>query len=172
MTAASSDKVTIVVTGLAWMGHGIRSIDSIIEEMLCGATDEIQIAAYVITSGAEGFVRLISNCLARGVKVTLVVNRFGKQPKAMQNMILDLLRQFTHFSLFQFSPKAANEDLHAKIIVVDRAKALIGSSNLSWKGLILNHEIAVTIAGPSAAKIGNLIDTLVRDKRTKAIKSF
>jgi cardiolipin synthase len=172
MTEASADKVTVVVTGLAWMGRGIRSIDSTIEEMLSSATDEIQIAAYVVTSGAEGFVRLVSNCLTRGVKVTLVVNRFGKQPRKMQNMIMDLLHQFPHFSLFQFSPRAINEDLHAKIIVVDRTKALIGSSNLSWKGLILNHEIAVIVDGPSAARISSLVDMLCRDKRTKAIKPF
>lgn len=172
MTEACADKVTIVVTGLAWMGRGIRSIDSTIEEILLSATDEIQIAAYVITSGAEGFVRLVANCLTRGVKVTFVVNRFGKQPKKMQNMIMDLLHQYPHFSLFQFSPKAKNEDLHAKIIVVDRKKALIGSSNLSWKGLILNHEIALIVDGPSAAKIGSLVDMLCRDNRTEAIKPF
>lgn len=172
MNEASADKVTIVVTGLAWMGRGIRSIDSTIEEMLSNATDEIQIAAYVVTSGAEDFVRLLSKCLTRGVRVTLVVNRFGQQPKKMQNMIMDLLHQFPHISLFEFSPNATNEDLHAKIIVVDRTKALIGSSNLSWRGLILNHEIAVMVDGPSAARIGSLVDLLSRDKRTKAIKPF
>jgi len=59
--------------------------------------------------------------------------------------------------------------LHAKLIVVDRSIALVGSSNLSWKGLILNHELAVLIEGPTAAKVGNLIDVLAKDTRTKPV---
>lgn len=170
MTQVNSDKVTIVVTGLSWMGHGIRSIESTIEEMLTNASDEIQIAAYMITKGGEDFIKLIKHCLSRGVKVTLIVNRFGKQPLEIQNLIAQLANLFPHFTLLEFNPKDENEDLHAKLIVVDRSKALVGSSNLSWKGLTLNHELAVVIEGPKAAKVGNLIDVLANDSRTRSVK--
>jgi len=170
MTHVSYDKVTVVVTGLTWMGHGVRSINSTIEEMLTGASDEIQIATFMITKGAEDFIRLLTHCLSRGVRTTLIVNRFRKQPLEIQNSIAQLANSFPHFTLFEFYPKDENEDLHAKLIVVDRSKALVGSSNLSWKGLTLNHELAVVLDGPSAAKIGNLIDILAKDQRTRPVK--
>lgn len=169
MTEKGTDKVSIVVTGLAWMGQGTRSINSTLEEMLQSATDEIQIAAYILTEGAREFTELLSSCLRRGIKITLILNRFEKQPAKTRKILIDLLHQYNHFNLFEFNPETTNEDLHAKIIVVDRSKAVIGSSNLSWKGLILNHEIAAAISGPSAAKVGSLIDKLLRDKRTKLV---
>jgi len=170
MNKNNVDNLTIVVTGLAWMGHGICSIDSTIEQMLTEASDEIQVAAYMITEGAKAFIKLLSDCLNRGIKVTLILNRFREQPKETQTAIAQLVRQFVHFSLFDFNPKNEMEDLHAKLIVMDRSKALVGSSNLSWKGLILNHELAVLIEGPTAARIGNLIDILAKDIRTKPVE--
>ena len=166
MNKTEANNTTIVVTGLAWMGHGIRSIDSTIEDILTKATDEVQVAAYMITKGAKGFIQLLSDCLNRGVRVTLILNRFGEQPKETQTAITQLAQQFPHFRLFEFNPKDKMEDLHAKLFVVDRSIALVGSSNLSWKGLTLNHELALLIEGPAATKVGNLIDILAKDTRT------
>lgn len=170
MTQREVNTVSVVVTGLAWMGRGTRSITSTIEEMLTSALDEIQVAAYMITRGAEDFIKLVDHCLSRGVRVTLIVNRFRKQPKEIQNIVVQLVRRFPHFNLLEFDPTDQSEDLHAKLIVVDRSKALVGSPNLSWKGFVLNHELAVIIEGPAAARIGNLLDTLAKDSRTKVIK--
>jgi cardiolipin synthase len=170
MTQTDLNKVTIVVTGLAWMGRGIRSIDSTIEEMLTSASDEIQVAAYMITTGAGEFFQLITDRLSRGVRVTLILNRFRNQPMEIQTITAQLVRRFPHFNLLEFHPKDENEDLHAKLLVIDRSKALVGSPNLSWKGLVLNHELAVIVAGPAAARIGSLIDTLAEDPRTRPIK--
>jgi phosphatidylserine/phosphatidylglycerophosphate/cardiolipin synthase-like enzyme len=170
MTQKGVNTVTVVVTGLAWIGRGTRSIDSAIEEMLTDATDEIQAAAYMITKGAEDFIKLIGECLSRGVRVTLIVNRFRKQPQEIQHMIVQLARQHPHFKLLEFDPKDKNEDLHAKSIVVDRSKALVGSPNLSWKGFVLNHELAVVVEGPAAARIGNLLDLLAKDSRTSEVE--
>lgn len=164
-----SENLTIVVTGLAWMGHGIRSIDSTVEEMLTGASDEVQVAAYMITEGARGFIQVLSDCLARGVIVTLILNRFREQPEEIQTTIIKLVRQFPHFRLYEFNPDDRMEDLHAKLIVVDRSVALVGSSNLSWKGLVLNHELAVLVKGRTAAKVGDLIDILAKDTKTQPV---
>jgi len=170
MTHAGANRVTIVVTGLAWMGRGIRSVESAIEDMLTNASDEIQVAAYMITGGAKEFLQLLQNCLCRGVRVTLIVNRLATQPKEIQAVIKDMTQRFHHFILLDFNPKRAEEYLHAKIVVVDRSTALVGSPNLSWGGLVLNHELAVVITGPAAAKIGSLLDALGRDPRTSVVE--
>lgn len=169
MTDPNIEKTEIVVTGLAWMGHGIRSIDSTIEGILEEATDEVQVAAYMITESAKKFIQLISNCLCRGVKVTLILNRYDTQPKKIRKEISELVNDFAHFKVFNFNPKNKFEDLHAKLIVIDRHKALVGSSNISWKGLILNHELAILLEGPTAKNVGSLIDVLTKDSRTEPI---
>lgn len=170
MTDTEANKVSIVVTGLAWMGGGIRSVESAIEDMLTNASDEIQVAAYMITRGAREFLRLVQNCLYRGVRVTMIVNRLETQPEEIRAVIKDMTRQFHHFILLDFNPKDEQEYLHAKIMVADRSTALVGSPNLSWRGLVLNHELAVVITGPSAAKIAGLLDTLGRDPRISAVE--
>jgi len=170
MTNLNFEKTEIVVTGLAWMGHGIRSIDSTLESLLEEAKDEVQVAAYMITESANKFIELISNCLCRGIKVTLILNRFESQPKKIQKEISKLLSDFVHFKVFNFNPKNKLEDLHAKLIVIDRQKALVGSSNITWKGLILNHELAILLKGPTAKNVGSLIDILTQDSRTEPVK--
>jgi len=171
MTIQNVDKVTIVVTGLAWMGHGIGSIYTTIEELLTSACDEVQIAAYGITAGAKEFVGLIAGCLSRGLVVTLIVNKFGNQPKEIQTTISKLAQRYRHFTLLEFQPKEKNEDLHAKLIVVDRSRALIGSPNLTWKGLVSNHELAVLVDGPAAGTVARLLDLLAKDSRTRLVVS-
>ena len=169
MTKSNSNKVTVVVTGLAWMGNGVRSINSLIEEKLPQAQNEIQVVAYRITKGSGEFLDWIVDCLNRGLRVTLVINRLEKQSLLIKNKLLKLVKTYSYFSLLDFSPENYLEDLHAKIIVIDRSKALIGSSNITWKGLVLNHELGVFIDGPAAAKISSAIDLLGRDQRTKVI---
>lgn len=165
------NKVSIVVTGLAWMGRGTRSVESAIEDMLTKASEEIQVAAYMITEGANEFLQLVQNCLYRGVRVTLIVNKLATQPNKIQAVIKDMTHRFQHFVVLDFNPKSAKENLHAKIVVVDRSTALVGSPNLTWRGLVLNHELAVVITGPTAAKIASLVDELGRDPRTSAVGS-
>jgi cardiolipin synthase len=169
MTSKNVDKVSIAVTGLAWMGHGIGSIYTTVEQLLTSASDEVQIAAYGITAGASEFIELLAGCLSRGLIVTLIVNKFGNQPKEIQARVGKLAQRYAHFTLLEFQPKEKTEDLHAKLIVVDRSRALIGSPNLTWKGLVSNHELAVIVEGPSAATVASLLDLLAKDSRTRPV---
>jgi len=50
--------------------------------------------------------------------------------------------------------------LHAKIIVADRKKAIVGSANLSWGGMYSNYEIGLLIEGEAAWKLAEIVDTL------------
>lgn len=73
--------------------------------------------------------------------------------------------RFPYFEVLDFRPEHRFEDLHAKIIVVDREDALVGSANLTWKGLVGNHELAIVISGKTASSIGTLLDKLCFDFR-------
>ena len=157
------NNVKIAVTGLSWMKLGIRSIWSIIEDIITNAKDEIQIAIYMITNNAIDFITLLSNALHRGIKITIILNSFQFQNEKVKKILLDLAKNFNNFYLFDFE-NVNGGSLHAKIIVIDRTVAFIGSSNLTWSGLTSNHEIGLLIEGPVASQISNLIDVLSQGK--------
>jgi cardiolipin synthase len=162
---ASQADVTVAVTGTAWIGRGVGSVSTALEQLLERAENEVQIVVYELTGGAEEFLDLLTTRLARGIVVTMIVNRLDEKPTQVREGLEKLSRQFPQFHLFKFSPSNRSEDLHAKIIVRDRREALVGSANLTWNGLTQNHELAVLVSGPSASVIGGLIDALSRDER-------
>ena len=51
--------------------------------------------------------------------------------------------------------------MHAAAIVVDHRVALVGSSNISRRGLLTNHEIAVVVDGETAVEVGLTMDALI-----------
>jgi cardiolipin synthase len=50
--------------------------------------------------------------------------------------------------------------LHAKALIIDRKKAIIGSANLSWGGMFSNHEIAVLLEGKEMWSLASLLELL------------
>jgi phosphatidylserine/phosphatidylglycerophosphate/cardiolipin synthase-like enzyme len=150
--------VRVVATGSVWIGKGIGSVATAIRELLSGAADEVQIASYTLGM-AEDLLGLIENCLSRGVRVVMIVNKLKNQSTHSTSRLLDFKSRFQHFELVSFDPPET-EDLHAKIIVVDRSRAIVGSANPSRRGLFRNHEIALVVSGEPAEQIADLIDAL------------
>lgn len=174
MTAGEDDTplhldVSVVATGTAWVGSGVGSVNTAIENLLRKATTEVQIAVYDMTGGADEFLAIVRSLLARGVPVTLVVNRFDKKGTKMREGLRILAARYPHLALFDFAPPDEMEDLHAKVVVRDRVEALVGSANLTWRGMVLNHELAVVVSGPPASTIARLIDDLARDPRVRRV---
>ena len=164
-SSSSSETLAIAVTGTAWMGGGVGSVQSAIEELFDEADCEIQIAVYEMTAGATKFLNRLRVCLAGGIRVTMIINRYTDKPLPIRNRLEFFAKRYPHFEILNFQPENKMEDLHAKIIIIDRNKALVGSANLTWKGLVGNHELAVMVYGPTASKISELFDKLSQDHR-------
>lgn len=161
----------IAVTGTAWMGGGIGSVQSAIEELLSVADEEILIAIYEITEGSNEFLDKLRVCLARGIRATLIINRYYDKPLFIRKKLETLNNLFPYLDIRNFEPENRSDDLHAKLIVVDRSRALVGSANLTWNGLIGNHELAVVVYGKDASKIAELFDKLSQDKHVLRVVS-
>lgn len=161
--------VSIAATGTAWVGSGVGSVNSAVEGLLERARSEIQVAVYDMTGGADEFLALLRGVLARGIQVTMIVNRLSEKETGVREGLERLASRFHQFQLFDFTPADRMEDLHAKIIVRDRQEALVGSANLTWKGLVRNHELAVIISGPPASVVAGLVDGLTRDRRVRRV---
>jgi phosphatidylserine/phosphatidylglycerophosphate/cardiolipin synthase-like enzyme len=69
---------------------------------------------------------------------------------------------------FRADGGGTGEGLHAKVLVADRSAALVGSSNLTFHGLVSSHELAVLVRGPLAGEIADRIDMLARSALTAA----
>jgi cardiolipin synthase len=153
----------VVVTGIGWMGGGVGSIESALEQIFREAEQEIIVTAYSITSGADLLFDWMEAALMRGIKIRMVINRKDEQPPGVVNRLRNFARTYPHFHLYNFAADG-EADLHAKAIVADRRVALIGSSNLSRRGLLNNHELAVLIQGTAANDVASVIERLYENK--------
>jgi phosphatidylserine/phosphatidylglycerophosphate/cardiolipin synthase-like enzyme len=70
------------------------------------------------------------------------------------------LRQFAYVKVVDFSDPEGSL-LHAKVLVMDRKKAVFGSANFSWGGMVANHEVGVLLEGNSAWTLATLIENLI-----------
>ncbi|MEW6505537.1 MAG: phospholipase D-like domain-containing protein [Chloroflexota bacterium] len=152
--------VTVLVTGLAWMGGGVRSIESALNELLQSAQNEVLITAYTISNISDRVSGKLEIALSRGATVHLIVNRLNTQPKTAFESLKSLGDKYPYFHMYSFESDEESADLHAKAVVIDRKRALIGSANISFRGWTTNHELAVLITGPAAGDIARAIDRL------------
>ena len=152
--------VRVVVTGTAWMGAGIGSIESAIDDMFRTATDEIVLSVYTIGTGSDLVFQWLEGGLLRGVQVSLIINSLEDQPPDVVISLHNINDRYHHFHLYDFQGETGSA-LHAKAIVADHRLALIGSSNMSRRGLLANHELALLVDGPVAATAGRAMAALI-----------
>ena len=115
----------VVLSGDRWVGKGFTSVYSKIEELINSAKHNITIAVYQFTS--EHLLSLVNNALKRGVSIVVYTNYALRVPD--------------HPSFKAYIIK--DKTLHAKIIIVDGRKILVGSSNYTFSGFFRNYEIGV-----------------------------
>jgi cardiolipin synthase len=159
----------VVVTGLAWIGSGFGAIESAIEKLFREAKQEITITAYSIGSSTDLLFEWLETALSRGVCINMIVNRLEAQPGAVVNNLYNLMNCFPHFFLYQFVSDD-DADLHAKVIIVDRKIALVGSSNISRRGLLYNHELSVLVENPYAENLSRAVDILIASKYVSVVR--
>lgn len=159
----SKTKVTVYVTGIGWMGGGIGSIESALERLFRQAEHEILLTVYVLGNRMDLLFGWLEEALSRGVEITLIINRLSNQTREVADQLLHITQIYPHFHLYDFFAPGET-DLHAKVVIVDRQVALVGSSNLSKRGLLGNHELALLVEGSAATGVAAAIDRLVLNR--------
>lgn len=159
----SIDRVSLAVTGLGWLGAGAPSVEQEMINLVRSARREISLCIYSITSGAMRLLAEIRDVAAQGVRATFLVNSLDDQTPEIQVYLRESAQALgEYWRVVDFSPSGLQTELHAKILVVDRLAALVGSANLSYRGMVSNHELAVVIRGPTAENIASRVDLLLR----------
>src|SRR5439155_24410560 len=132
-----SRTMTVVVTGTGWIGGGVGSIAAAMDEMLTSAAAEIHMSAFSFSSRADMPLAALAGALDRGIEVRVVIDHLANQTPSVRVRLARLARMHRHLFLYDY---VGAGELHAKVVVADRRIALIGSSNLSFRGLMSNHE--------------------------------
>jgi cardiolipin synthase len=156
------NRVQFLATGPKLLKAGVRAIEPVIEELIQQAECEIHIVAYMFTTQALHILDLLEKAAERGIKITIVINRLASQEEQVRARLEFLNHKFHYVRLVNFSDISGGQ-LHAKIVAVDRKRAVIGSANLSKGGMVTNYEIGVLIEGESVWKLAQLIDFFVNE---------
>lgn len=154
--------VYLAGTGLPVVNRFVRSAQSVLEEVVLEAREEILIAAYTISENLKDFFGLLERTAARGVSISIVVNRFESQPDGVRGFLCGLKKKYPHVSLFSYDGRG---ELHMKVVVADRKRALVGSANLTWRGLTENIELCVLIEGKPARTVAEVLEAVINSSR-------
>lgn len=157
----------VLVTGRLWLGaDGARSIGASMVELLEDAKQEIIVVAYRLTVAVPEFTGSLEKALSRGCMVRIIRDQASVVVDAEERYINKLLKLYSTVSIFDFrdhnnlNPNCA---LHAKMIIVDRSNAIVGSANFSKNGMLDNHEIAIKLSGAEVKSLGITCDQLVEN---------
>jgi len=148
------NKVLAVATGEKWVGYGVRSFSSMIEEIMNCAEKELVMTAYVISD--MNIVKNIKNALENGIAVEIFIylpdpaHRTGTTDK-----IFGLKDEYNYLTIHMIRDKI----LHAKVLVADSRKVLAGSANLTFGGMVKNYELGFLVED---GKIAQKILTMLR----------
>lgn len=153
------NKINILATGHEFLKEGIRGTGPVIEELIEEAKNEIQMMAFVISPRAERILNLLEDALSRGIKMTLIINYLSEHEESVKQRFSLMRKKYPQLKIVDFQRPEGNQ-LHAKVLVVDRKKAVLGSANFSIGGMTKNYEIGVMVEGDAAWKLGKLIDDL------------
>jgi len=153
------NKVALIATGRFIVGKGIRSIQSVLEELIKSAQNEILIAAYTISGSLEDWLNILEKSAEKGIKIKIIINRLADQPKKVIRSLRSLEREFKYVQIIDFTDPSGG-DLHMKVIAVDRKKAILGSANLTWKGMVENHELDILLEGDIVESICRLLENI------------
>ena len=130
----------------------------------------LHMAGYVFTKNFAARDNLIG-CLERGTNTIVVINRLlkkhipdgKKDNNTGRDFLLELNRNFTNMKLYSFKSEHGNGELHAKTIIANRNRAIIGSANFSVGGTDKNYELGLQVIGQTAYDLATIVDSIANN---------
>lgn len=154
--AVAQPQVTPVWTGPeSNAGYGRLTL-AVVADLIAEAQHQVLLVSYA-TMPVEGIRQALDDAVGRGVTVTLMLERQQDNPKfhGHGEPFPGLRGRRLTWPASARSPGAA---MHAKVLVVDRRTALVGSANLTGYALERNLECGLLIRGGPVPEL--LVDHL------------
>lgn len=126
--------------------------------------DLLIVSPFLHKQGIKYVVSSITQALNRGVRVMIITHNAddiaSDQSIALEEIRKDAERLNGKFILYTANVPEGNL-LHAKIVVSDEQKVIIGSANLTGPGLETNFEVGVVLGAIQAKEIARVINQLI-----------
>ena len=135
----------MVVGGCQWVGEGVRSVGSVIVEMIDSAEKELLLTVYILSS--YDVIEHIHHALARGVSVRVIMNSPDNQMPVVQKL-RDLENEYPYIGIMGVTDTM----MHARVMVADRKTVLVGSVNLSISRMTKNYEMGLLVRNDEVAQ--------------------
>jgi len=156
-------RTEVVWTGPTVAGSYLRATRQVVQDIIQSASSELLVVGYWIAGkgDVEGIINdvidQVGDAVRRGVKVTLVLDRGEKgYGKNNRDTLLELwppALELPKILTWAVPEQEKHLKLHAKVLVADRADALVTSANLTMHALDRNMEMGVRIIGNPAKLI-------------------
>lgn len=149
----------VVSTGDILIKAGSRGTYSVAMELIRNTKKELQIASFSFSDSMGELLDLFETLLLKGIRITVILNSPSTVGTTIKKRLGKLSERFSDFITYDFVGRSGRL-LHSKVIISDRAEALVGSANLSWGGLKGNYEIGVLVKEEQAWEISKLLDEI------------
>lgn len=173
-TENEATQTEVVWTGPKVEGSYLRATRQVVQDIISAAQSELLVVGYWL-AGKEDYegiindiVELMANAVARGVKVTMVLDE-GEKGYGKNNR--DTLIAFwpkdtpqPKLLTWKIPPDDKHLKLHAKVLVADRHDALVTSANLTMYALDRNMEMGVRAQGQPSARIALQFELLEQNQ--------
>lgn len=137
-------------------------------------TEILLVSAFVQASAAEAVGADLADATRRGVKVVFITQRpiEGHNPGPVQRILDKVIAAMGNPSLWEFRTAnlGAQKSMHAKVMIVDRRCALVGSANFTGPALADNVEVGLVVSGDVARVLAELIEFLSDARNDGAVR--
>lgn len=168
-SSISEEKITLVGTLPLCADLNIRRTIPIIESLIDESRNEIMITGYSISSYSKTYFDKIEERLRVGVRAYIFINDDDKLENYLNRFRKYLGNELVIYRYDRILV-SENSSLHAKIIISDRKRALITSSNLSYNGFVNNIELGTLVESPQVRKLYETMMKMVEKKYFQQIK--
>jgi len=163
-----SCQVEFLVSGIDFLGSGLKSQENYVKRLLEDCTSSIFILTYSLTD-VTGVVELVKEVVVRkNVKVIIIADESAVNKRG-RKLLMDLC-QLNPISVNAYLYYHNNHLFHPKVIIIDEEHAIVGSANFTFSGYNKNHEIGIHVKGPPVLKLLHTIQDFIEN--CKYLKFF
>jgi phosphatidylserine/phosphatidylglycerophosphate/cardiolipin synthase-like enzyme len=140
----------------------LRQTAGVLLGLIDRSVESLMLAAPFIDSPAVAFLReSIAASLRRGVRVHVLTS--SGRGRELNHLIHDACRSRNgRLVVTEVHTEMSSLGSHAKVLLVDRTEAYVGSANLTAAGLGRHVEIGVELSGPQVEDLARLLDAVER----------
>lgn len=165
LTEGEATQTEVVWTGPKVEGSYLRATRQVVQDIISDAESELLVVGYWL-AGKEDYegiindiIELIAHAVARGVKVTMVLDEgekgYGKNNRDTLIALWPKGVALPKLLTWRIPADDKHLKLHAKVLVADRHDALVTSANLTMYALDRNMEMGVRAQGQPSERIAD-----------------